>query len=139
MGFADREEMCDNDIPEWLRTAALASEIPNNLNQQSQFETYLSYIRRYTCLILNPKCGYTTACGTAGIGIESVAEAKLAYDSDYHSPEKYYPGIALMISGPMHITSKKDKAFEETGLFEMALNFESSVAAADAISEPINR
>jgi hypothetical protein len=128
MGVADRQEMCAGQLPSWLQGTNQGTD------SAPLFDAYLSYIKRYSCEVLGPKC--SVDCSSDAIA--SATEAKLAYDNDYNSPEKYYPGIALMISGPMHVTSKKDKAFEETGLFEMALNFDSA-ANAEAIIEPINR
>lgn len=47
-----------------------------------------------------------------------------------------YPGIALILSGPFHVTSKHDDKYEETGLFEFAPLF---LGLGDAVAEPVNK
>lgn len=95
--------------------------------------------------LLAAKCGYLPAsCDSIGVGSVSRAnesfetQAKIAYEYS-REEEKYYPGIALIISGPMHITGQKNKGYEETGMFEMTLDFQSTTASTATISDPTNR
>jgi hypothetical protein len=117
------------------------------------FRNYMMFLLTRSVKLLGSTCSGTSIADnvwnvanvvTGGGGNDGPRRKLLASDSDSdgkasvadyyqhyehrHEPVTYYPGIALMISGPMSISSKKDGKFETTGMFEQSILFHSSAA-----------
>lgn len=97
-------------------------------------EFNLAYVFTTLQTIATNRLGSICNAGGARRRLQSDNSAQDSYGS--HT-ETYYPGIALVLSGPMAVTAKKDHRFEETGMFQQTISFTSP--ATDGITDLTNR
>jgi hypothetical protein len=64
-----------------------------------------------------------------------VAASTASIMYDHETPTPLYAGVAAIISGPFHVTSKHGSKLEGTGVFEFTL---ASIAGGDAVTQPTN-
>jgi len=139
---ATAEEVCTGNPPAWLQALINNKKRKQASTQQSShnstIENEFEHIMEDSALILSQTCGaaQNRRHGFFSKKTQGQGQAASIMGGGSSDDQQYYPGIAMILSGPMQVGSKKDDKLDENGMFELTVAFDSG---ANALVEPVNR